>query len=141
MDTKSTDPQPVGQVAIAQPVASERTAVARRAQRALTLLQQACHDCGWDSHEALARFIGCSRQYIDAVLAGEKPCSLRFVASLPGEVRDRYACLVAEQYSFVVARQLNAEEALKRIAAFVVAVQSIKPAKAELRQDAAVEVA
>jgi hypothetical protein len=136
MPDKPTDSPAERQVAIAQPVAAERTAVARRHQRALTLLQMACHQCDWGSHEALAKFIGCSRAYVTAVLAGEKSCSLKFVASLPGEVRERYACLVAEQYSFVVARQLDTAEALKRLAALVLAVEPLVMAKADLRESA-----
>jgi hypothetical protein len=133
MSIKTTDPQPVSQVAIAQPVEYERTAAARRAQKALVLLRQACQDKGWASHEALAQFIGCSRAYVSAVLSGEKSCCLTFIAKLPGEVRERYACLVAEQYSFVVARELDREETLKRIAALMVALKP-QMAKADLRE-------
>lgn len=112
MSSKTTDPQPVSQGKSFHRVEAEQRTAIHRVEKALCLLRQAISETEWD-YPSLESFTGKSRSYLHAVLNGEKRCTLEFLAALPDVVRERHACLVAEQYGYVTAPAQQTESAAR----------------------------
>jgi hypothetical protein len=109
----------------------ERAARSTRVEHALALLRKALQDCEW-TYEALAVHTGKDRSYLHAILNGERPCRLDFLATLPEDVRARYAELVAQEYAFVVVRPAAAESAAAHLVAGLLGLLKPQMAKAQL---------
>lgn len=112
MKSSLADPQPASQGKSFHRVEAEQRTAIHRVEKALCLLRQAIHDTDWD-YPSLESFTGKSRSYLHAVLNGVKPCRLEFLAALPDDVRERHACLVAEQYGYVTAPAQPTESAAR----------------------------
>jgi hypothetical protein len=107
--------------------------------KALALLRQAIFaappdGCGW-TYEALELATGKDRSYLHRVLNGGARCTLEFLASLPRDARARHACLVAEQYSYVVVQPASVDTSAAHLVAGLLGLLRPTMAKASLDRD------
>lgn len=91
--------------------------------RALALLRNAVHDCGW-TLDALAAHMRRDKSLISRVLNGERPLTQEFICALPDDVEGLYESRRAEQFGAVVVQPLSGQDALKALVAGLIGVMS-----------------
>jgi len=116
-------PSATGLHAVNGPEGHRLTAV----NQELDYIRRAVSDCAY-TMEALATELGKSRQYVHAVLSGDKPITFEFFASLPDDVKARLIELRGADYGFVVVRPAVGPDAIRSFVAGLVGLLTGKQA-------------